>query len=166
MYILTPDNLSLDTSLIPTITDTLHYCVLDHTETDDVDYKFPPMVFLEEYTKAAVELKIGLYTIQVPSSWSILLGEEDASDLELLAPFEFNGQDFNAFTFNPCAGYMSKFLHIEILNIYQDVKWNVPSLQPAHMLAVPLHAGENPICAFFAENKNKLPDLIDMRDMI
>lgn len=166
MYILTPDNVSLETSLIPTITDTLHYCVFDHTHNDDVDYKFPPLVFLEEYTKAAVEMRIGEYIIQVPSSWSILLGDEDGSDLEILPVFEFHGRDFSAFTYNPCAGYMAKFLPIEILNIYHEVKWNIPSLQPAHMLAVPLHIGENPICAFFTENKNKLPDVIDIRNMI
>jgi len=166
MYILTPENTSLDTSLIPTVTDTLYYCVFDHTQHDDVDYKFPPMVFLEEYTKAAVELKIGNHVIQVPSSWSILLGDEDGSDLEILPVFEFHGRDFKAFSYNPCEGYMATFLPIEEMNIYQEVKWNVPSLQPAHMLAVPLCGGKNPPCVFFTENKNKLPDVIDIRHMM
>lgn len=166
MYILTPDNKSFDTSLIPAETNTLHYCVFDHSDPDDVDYQFPPMVFLEEYAKTAMELKIGEYTIQVPSNWAILLGDEDTEYLEVFPVFEFRGRDFKAFTFNPCAGFMMKFMPIEETNIYQEVKWTVPSLQPTHMLAIPLCGGDNPPCAFFAESKNKLPDFIDIGEMM
>ena len=166
MYILTPDNVSLETSLIPDVTDTLHYCVFDHTDDEYVDFQFPPMVFLEEYAKASVELKIGKYVIQIPSSWAILLGDENCPDLEVLPVFEFNGRDFKAFVFNPIAGFRSEYVPIEITNIYQEVKWNVPSLQPTHMLAVPLRGGKNPPCAFFTESKNKLPEVIDLGNIL
>jgi len=166
MFILTPENKSLETSLIPNVTDTLHYCIFDHSNADDIDYKFPPMVFLEEYAKAAIELKIGNHTIRVPSSWAILLGDEDGGELEILPIFEFHGRDFKAFEFNPCGGYMASYLPIEETNIYQEVKWNVPSLQPLHLLAVPLCAGENPPCVYFTESKNKFPDSIDIINMI
>lgn len=166
MYILTPENKSLDTALIPSCTDTLHYCVFDHSNPDDLDYKFPPMVFLEEYAKAAVELRIGEHTLCIPSSWSILLGDVDSINLEILPIFEFHGRDFSAFVFNPCGGFMSEFLPIEETNIYQEIKWTVPSLQPTHLLTVPLCSGHNPPCAFFTESKNKLPDVIDIGDMV
>ena len=162
MYILTPENTSLETSMIPNVTDTLHYCVFDHTDADDVDFRFPPIVFLEEYSKAAVEMKIGKYTIQVPSSWAILLGDEDCPDLEILPLFEFHGRDFKAFVFNPVAGFRCEYVPIEIMNIYQEVKWNIPALQATHMLAVPLRAGSNAPCVFFTESKNKLPEVIDL----
>jgi hypothetical protein len=166
MYILTPENTSLETSLIPNVTDTLHYCVFDHSEDDYADFQFPPLVFLEEYSKAAVELRIGEYTIQVPSSWAILIGDINCADLEILPVFEFHGRDFNAFVFNPVAGYRGEYIPIEETNIYQEVKWNIPSLQPTHMLAVPLRGGSNPPCVFFAESKNKLPEIIDLGHML
>ena len=131
MYILTPENISLETSLIPDVTDTLYYCVFDHTDSNDIDFRFPPMVFLEEYAKAAVELKIGPFTIQVPSSWAILLGDEDCADLEILPLFEFHGRDFKAFVFNPVSGFRGGYLPIEVTNIYQEVKWNIPPFSPA-----------------------------------
>ena len=162
MYILTPENKSLETSLIPDSSDTLHYCIFDHTDNDDVDFRFPPMVFLEEYSKPAIELRIGDLTVLVPLSWAILLGDENCPDLEILALSEFHGRDFKAFVFNPVSGYMAHYFPIEVINIYQDIKWNVPSVQPTHMLAVPLIHGENPPCAFFSESKNKLPEVVDL----
>ncbi len=158
MYILTPENKSFDTARIPNITNTLHYAVLDYSNPDEVDYRFPPLVFIEDYPKANIELKIGPYIIQVPANWSILLGEQDFGDLEALPLTSLNGRVFTAFVFNPCKGYMPKFLTVDIIGIYQEIRWTIPTLQQDHLLAVPLRGGDNPDCVFFIDNKNKLPD--------
>lgn len=163
MYILTPENKSFNTAKIPNQTTHLYYCVLDYSDSNDVDYKFPPMVFIEDYAQASAELKIGEYIIQVPLKWSILLGDTHSGELEILPITSLNGRDFKAFLFNPCKGYMPSFFDIEIVNIYQEIRWCVPTVKPQHMLAVPLASGENPLCAFFAESKNKLPDVLDIR---
>lgn len=165
MYILTPENKSMDTALIPEATDALYYCILDHTDNDDVDYRFPPMVFLEEFPRASIELKIGKHVIRVPLSWSMLLGDEDCHDLEIMPLLSFNGRDFKAFIFNPRAGFMPSYVPVEIINIYQEVKWSIPSIQPTHMLCVPLCGGDNPPCGFFSESKNKLPEIVDISDV-
>lgn len=164
MNILLPENRSFNTAKIAEESDH-YYCVLDYSNLDEIDYQFLPLVFIEDFPKAAAELKIGGHLMQVPLSWSILIGEKEFGDLELMPIMGFHGRDFNAFTYNPCIGYMPKYLEIEIINIYQEVKWCVPSMKPDHLLAVPIVIGENPLCAFFAEPKNKFPDEIDIRDL-
>jgi len=165
MYILTPENKSFDTSRIPNETTTLYYCILDYTDPEDVDYKFAPMVFIEDFARAAAELKIGDFRIQVPLHWCVLLGDRDFGDLEIMPITSLNGRDFCVFTYNPCIGYMPSFLPIDIVNIYQEVRWTVPTIKPEHMLCIPLADGENPLCAFFVDPKNKLPDILDIRQM-
>ena len=165
MLILTPENKSLDTAHIPDFTETLHFCILDHSDVEHVDYRFPPVVFLENYPKAAFVLQIGKHQIQVPFDWSVLLGDPNSEDLELLPLKEFRGRNYSAFIFNPCSGYMPSYYNIEVFNIYQEVHWSIPTFKPEHMIAIPLTMGENPPCAFFVDVKNKLPDVIDIRHM-
>lgn len=165
MYILTHENKSLDTSRIPDCVDALHYCVLDYSDSDNVDYQFPPVVFLETYPKAAFVLQIGKNQIQVPFDWSVLLGDLNSSELELLPLKEFRGRSYSAFVFNPCTGYIPSFLNVEIVNIYQEIHWSVPTLKSEHMLAIPLCGGSNPPCVFFVDIKNKVPDVIDIQKM-
>jgi len=169
MFVLTPENTSLETSLMPNKLNKdvdMRYCVLDYTEPEFIDYRFPIVAWLDEYGKSSIELQIGGYTIQAPTNWSILIGDEDSENMELLPVLGFHGRDFKAFTFNPCAGYMIKFMPIEEMNIYEKITWNIPNLHPTYMIAIPLHGGENPPCVFFAETKNKLPELIDISDVM
>lgn len=166
MYILTPDNKSFNTVKIPDKVTDLYFCVLDYSDPEDIDYRFLPIVFVENFPKANAVLKIGENEVEVPLHWSILIGDRDFGELELMPIIEFHGRDFSAFTFNPCKGFMSTFEPIEIINIYQEVKWCIPTVMPDHLLTVPLRSGDNPPCAFFAEPKIKLPDGLDIRDLI
>ena len=72
-------------------------------------------------------------------------------------------KDFDVFCFNPIKGYMPRFMKLEILNTWPDVKWYFPKLKNGHLLAVPLEEGENPLCAFFVKETSKIPDMIDIR---
>ena len=164
MYILTPENVSLDTIQIPERTKTdIRYGVYDHKEHED--YMFESIYWLDEYPRAATELKIGEYIIQVPYNWAILLGDEDGEELELLHITKFGGRDFKAFVMNPLTGYIPKFWEIEIYNVYNEVKWTVPPFNQHQMLCVPLCGGDNPPCVYFAEYKNKISDTLDVRNM-
>jgi len=165
MNILLPENKSFNTAQIPTVSSELYYCVLDYSNLDDIDYHFLPMVFIEDFAKASVELKIGKYLIQIPLSWSILIGDREFGEIELMAIMGFHGRDFNAFSLNPITGYMPDYYPIEIINIYQEVRWCVPALKPEHLLVVPIKSGENPPCVFFSESKTKFPDEIDVKDL-
>lgn len=167
MYILTPDNVTYDTNKISyDINIDLNYCILDHSDNDDIDYKFPPVVFIEEFSKSGVELQIGPYVIQVPWDWCALLGDKEIGDLEVVEIKKFNGRDFNIFTLNPITGYMPEYYPIKILNFYNEISWTVPFIKQEHLLAIPLRNGENPKCVFFCEAKHKLPDVIDVRSLI
>ena len=166
MNILLPENRSFDTAKIPEEGSEIYYCVFDYGNLDEVDYQFLPMVFIEDFAKACVELRIGKHLIQVPLPWSILISEQEFGDVELMPIIEFHGRDFDAFVFNPVSGFMPDFMPIEIINIYQEVRWCVPSMKPDQLLTVPIAIGENPPCAFFAEPKNKFPEEIDVRHLV
>ena len=165
MYILTPENESFDTARIPTSTSDLYYCVLDYSDPEFVDYQFIPLVFIEDFPKASADLQIGDYRIQVPLHWCILLGDMDFEDIEIMPLTSLHARDFCVFTFNPCKGYMPTFMPIEMINVYNEVRWCVPNVKPEYMLAVPLTGGENPPCAFFVEPKNKIPDVLDIKQL-
>ena len=166
MYILTPENKSFDTNRIPAMNTELYYSVLDYSNRSEIDYKFLPIVFIEDFAKASAVLRIGTYTIEVPLHWTVLIGDQEFGELELMPLIDIGGRDFSIFSFNPCQGFMPKFMDLEIINIYQEVKWCVPSVLSDHLLTVPLCNGENPPCAFFAEPKNKWPDDLDIQDLI
>ena len=52
--------------------------------------------------------------------------------------------------------------HIKITNIFQDVKWFFPKLKNGHMLLAPLENKNNPSCAMFVKEANKIPAEIDI----
>ena len=165
MRILTTENKSYDINLIPQKVDDLRYCVLDYSNQQDVDYFFLPLIFLESFYSPCVDLKIGPYNIQMPMSWSVIIGDMNLGDLEIMPLIYLMDKDFDVFCFNPIKGYMPKFLKLEIINTWPDVKWYFPKLKNGHILAVPLEDGENPLCAFFVKEMTKLPDSLDIRKM-
>jgi hypothetical protein len=53
-------------------------------------------------------------------------------------------------------------MKVEVINIYQEVKWYVPKLKFGHVLAVPLEHTKEPVCAFFLKETNKIPEVLDL----
>lgn len=167
MYILTTDDYGFDTNRIAyNQTIDLNYCVLDYSNKNDVDYKFPPMVFVEEFSKPGTEIQIGSYIIQVPWDWCILLGDPEIGDLEVVELKKLNGRDFTAFVLNPISSFKADYLPIRIINFYNEIRWTVPVIKQEHMLCVPLSANKHSPCVFFCEAKNKLPDVIDVKSLL
>jgi hypothetical protein len=86
-------------------------------------------------------------------------------DPEVLPVTSLNDRGFKAFVFNPITGFLPSFEQIEIVNIYQEVKWYFPKLKFGHILAVPLLLEKNSPCAYFVKDTNKVPDVLSTEDL-
>jgi hypothetical protein len=121
-----------------------------------------PLVFLESFSCPAAVLRIGNREVKMPLDWSLVIGEPDHGDPEVISIMSLNDRGFSTFVFNPITGYKPEWHTVEIVNIYQEVKWYVPKLKFGHILAVPLMPGEDPACAFFLKEANKVPEVLDL----
>jgi hypothetical protein len=162
MRILTLDNKSYEMNEIPDEVEDLRFCVLDNSDPKDPDYFYIPLIFLESFNSPALVLKIGQWTVKMPVDWQILIGEPDLGDLEVVPLTSINDRGFSVFTFNPLSSFKPEFYPVEIVDIYQDVKWYFPKLKPGQMLAVPLEEGkEKPLCAFFVKDISRQSEVVD-----
>jgi hypothetical protein len=165
MKILTVENNTYDIDCVPDEIDDIRYCVLDGGDSDNVDFYFLPLIFLESFHAPAICLQIGEYSIQMPMDWSILLCDEDLHMLEILPLASLNNRGFRALSMNPMTTSIPSSYDISITNVYQDVKWFFPKLKNGHMISVPLEDGPNPKCAFFVKDANKVKD-IQIADLV
>jgi hypothetical protein len=161
MRILTLENTSFEMNAIPDDVGDLRFCVLDNSDAKDPDYFFIPLIFMESFNSPALVLNIGNNIIKMPVDWQILIGEPDLGDLEVLPLTSVNDRGFSAFAFNPRSSYRPEFYPIEIVDIYQDVKWYFPKLKPGQMLAVPLSTGDKPLCAYFVKDISRQGEVVD-----
>jgi hypothetical protein len=161
MRILTLDNTSYSMDAIPDEIDEVRFCVLDNSDPKDPDYFYIPLIFLESFNSPALVLKIGEDIIRMPVDWQLLIGEPDFGDLEVVPLTSINDRGFNVFTFNPLTSFKPEFHPVEIVDIYQDVKWYFPKLKPGQMLAIPLTEGEKPMCAFFIKDISRQSEVVD-----
>lgn len=165
MRILTLDNAAYEMDDIPDEIEDLRFCVFDNSDPKDPDYYYIPLIFLESFNSPALVLRIGNATIKMPVDWQILIGEPDLGDLEVVPLTSINDRGFSVFIFNPLSSFRPEFYPVEIIDIYQDVKWYFPKLKNGHLLAVPLENGPKPKCAYFVKEANKVQD-IDIGDLI
>jgi hypothetical protein len=162
MRILTLENTGYEMNEIPDEVEDLRFCVLDNSDPKDPDYFYIPLIFLESFNSPALVLKIGPWTVKMPVDWQVLIGEPDLGDLEVVPLTSINDRGFNVFTFNPMSSFKPEFFPVEIVDIYQDVKWYFPKLKPGQMLAVPLEEGkEKPLCAFFVKDISRQAEVVD-----
>lgn len=149
-------------STIPDEVDDLRFCIFDNSNPKDPDYYFIPLIFLESFNSPALVLKIGKDIIRMPVDWQILIGESDCGDLEVVPLTSINDRGFNIFCFNPLTSFMPEFRTVEVIDIYQDVKWYFPKLKPGQMLAVPLtETGEKPLCAYFVKDISRQSEIVN-----
>lgn len=147
---------------LPNQVDDLCYCVLDYSNTDDIDFRFFPLIFLDVFSRPAADLKIGSHRITMPLDWSIVIADKNFGYMEIIELKHLNDRDFEVFAFNPVSGYMPEFHEVSIQNIFPDVSWNMPKLKFGHLLAVPLRDGPAPPCVFFVKDTNKLPEVLEI----
>lgn len=162
MFILTEENKAYNLDRVPNEVEDIRYCVYDYSDPKNPDYFFIPLIFLESFYAPAVVLTIGDYTLQMPLDWSVLVCDEDYSDLEIMPLTSLNDRGFYTMVFNPLRHMVPRPKEVVISNVYSDVKWFFPKLKNANILVVPLEDKPHPNCALFVKDVSKLPDVIDI----
>jgi hypothetical protein len=155
-------NRAYDLNEIPNEIEDLRFCVLDNSDPKNPDYFYIPLIFLESFNSPALVLRIGDHTVKMPVDWQLLIGENDFGDLEVVPLTSINDRGFSAFCFNPVSSYKPEFHSVEIIDIYQDVKWYFPKLKSGQLLAVPIDSdADNPMCAFFVKDISRVSEVVD-----
>jgi hypothetical protein len=163
MQILTLDNKTFSLNNLPDeVDDSTRFAVLDNSDPKEPDFFFMPLIFLESFNSPAMVLRIGGDEVTMPIDWSIAVGDSTAaSDIEILPLTSLNDRGFRTFTFNPLSSFRPEFFDIDIVDVYQDVKWYFPKMKPGQLLATPLHGGDKPICAYFVKEVSRQSEIVD-----
>ncbi len=161
MRILTLDNKFYNLETLPDEIDDLRFAIMDNSNTQNVDYHYIPLIFLESFSSPALVLRIGDTTVKMPVDWQILIGEKDHGDLETLPLTSINDRGFSAFEFNPLSGFRPDFLPIDIVDIYHDVTWYAPRLKNGQFLCVPIDDSEKPRCVYFVKEISRNCEIVD-----
>ena len=162
MQILTLDDKVFYLNDLPEeIDDDLRFAVFDNSDSSNPDYFFIPLIFLESFTGPAVVLKIGEHELTMPLDWCTIVGDPEGPAMEVLPLTSLNDRGFKTFTFNPLSSFRPAFLDIDIIDVYQDVKWYFPKMRPGQLLCTPLHTGENPTCAYCGKEVSRQSELVD-----
>lgn len=162
MNILTTENKAYNLDRIPNEIEDIRYCVLDYSDPKNPDYFFIPLIFLESYQAPAVVLNIGQFSVQMPLDWSMLVCDQDYSDLEVMPLTSLNDRGFHTMAFNPLRHMVPRPQEVYITNVYAEVKWYFPKLKNGNFLVVPLEDKPYPNCALFIKEASKVPDVIDI----
>ena len=168
MKILTLNNTAFDLNDLPEeIDEDLRFSVLDNSSPAEPDFFFMPLIFLESFNSPAVLLNIGGYEVQMPLDWCMVVGDKDSGmDPEVLPLTSINERGFDALIFNPISGFRADYYPIEILNIFQDVKWYFPKMKNGQLLTVPLSSEEKTPCAFFVKEVSRQSEIIQLDRLI
>lgn len=165
MNILTVENKSYNLDCVPEQIEDVRYCILNCQNSTGLDYYFVPLIFLESFNAPAIAMKIGDYAIQMPMDWHILIMDESFSMVEFHPIMSLNDRGFKTLVFNPLTYTVPGLHEIEVVNVFTDIKWHFPKLKNGHVLAVPLHNGDNPQCALFVKDAGKIPTDIDISEL-
>ena len=167
--ILTLDNRAFNLNELPEeVEEDARFSVLDNSDPKDPDFYFMPLIFLESFNSPAILMSVGGHEIQMPLDWCMLVGDKECgSDPEVLPLTSINERGFEAFVYNPIKGFRPEYASIEILNIYQDVKWYFPKMKNGQLLTIPLEEGvENPLCAFFVKDVSRQSEVVDLNVLL
>lgn len=168
MRILTLTNKAFDLNELPDeVDEDTRFSVLDNSNPQEPDFFFMPLIFLESFNSPAILLKVGEYEIQMPLDWCMVVGDKECGlDPEVLPLTSINERGFDALVFNPIKGFKAEFMSIEIVNIFQDVRWYFPKMKNGQLLTVPLHDGENPPCVFFVKEVSRQSEIVQLHKLI
>ena len=92
----------------------------------------------------------------------MVVGDKDCGlDPEVLPLTSINERGFEAFIFNPIDGFRAEYYSVEIINIFQDVRWYFPKMKNGQLLSVPITEGDKPLCAFFVKDISRQCEVIE-----
>jgi hypothetical protein len=144
------------------IEEDIRFAVLDNNEPSNPDFYFMPLIFLESFNSPAMVMNIAGNEVIMPIDWSIAVADSECgSDIEVMPLTSLNDRGFEAFLFNPISGFRHEYGEIEIVNVYNDVKWYFPKMKNNQLLSVPLKEGDKPLCAFFIKDISRQSEVID-----
>ena len=168
MKILTLHNREFDLNDLPEeLEEDVRFSVLDNSVPADPDFYFMPLIFLESFNSPAILLNIGGYELQMPLDWCMVVGDKDCGlDPEVLPLTSINERGFEAFIFNPIDGFRAEYYSVEIINIFQDVRWYFPKMKNGQLLTVPLSDEPNPPCAYFVKEVSRQSEIIMLDRLI
>ena len=160
MLILTPENLPFEMTTIHDTVPEEMYCALDLSDISNSDYYFFNILNTVSFSAMSAELEIGEYTLTVPINWQILLGDEESGMMEMSTIEDLMSlKEPHAYIINPIKSMFAKYLPVKVKSIFTiNARWQIPMLNKKHLLAVPVRNKENPLCAFFADENDKIPD--------
>lgn len=165
MYILTNENTTYNLDRIPDEVEDIRYCILDLSDPEYIDYYFRPLIFLESFYAPAVVLQIGPYRTQMPLDWSMLVCDDNYSDMEIMPLTALNDRGFHTLVYNPLKHFVPTPYEVNIVNVYAEVKWYFPKLKNRTALVTPFTEDDEPMCGLFIKEKNKIPDVIDIASL-
>ena len=168
MIILTLENQAFSLNDLPDEVDEhMRFAVLDNSNSNEPDFYFQPLIFLESFNSPAMVLKIGEYEVTMPIDWCIAIGDgTTACDIEVLPLTSLNDRGFDAVVFNPLTSFRMEFMPIEIVNFYNDFKWYFPKMRTGQLLALPLSMTKEPMCAFFVKEISRQSEIIKMDKLL
>ena len=168
MRILTLNNTAFDLNELPDeVDEDTRFSVLDNSTPAEPDFYFMPLIFLESFNSPAILLQVGDYQIQAPLDWCMVVGDKECGlDPEVLPLTIINERGFDALVFNPIKGFKAEFMPIEIVNIFQEVKWYFPKMKNGQLLTVPLCEGENPPCVYFVKEVSRQSEILQLDKLL
>lgn len=161
MKILTLDNKPYDLKNLPEEVDDLRFAILDNSNTQNVDYHYIPLIFLESFNSPALVLRVDNIIINMPLDWQVLIGEPEFGDLESIPLTSINDRGFKVFEFNPLSSFRPSFLDLEIVDVYNDVTWYAPRLRNGQFLCVPIDDGDKSRCIYFVKEVSRNCEIVD-----
>ena len=168
MRILTLNNEAFDLNDLPDeVDEDTRFSVLDNSNPADPDFYFMPLIFLESFNSPAILLNVGGHEVQMPLDWSMVVADKESGlDPEVLPLTSINERGFDALVFNPIKGFKIEYEPIEIVNIFQDVRWYFPKMKNGQLLTVPMTDGVNPPCAYFVKEISRQSEIIQLDKLI
>jgi hypothetical protein len=162
MQILTLDNKIYHLNDLPDeVDEDLRFSVMDNSDPQNPDYFYIPLIFLESFTAPAAVLKVGPYTVNMPLDWCTIVGDPEGPDMEIIPLTSLNDRGFRTFIFNPLSSFRPEFYDIDIVDVYQDVRWYFPKMKPGQLLCTPLNNDPKPPCAYFVKEVSRQSELVD-----
>jgi hypothetical protein len=162
MQILTLENKIYHLNDLPEeVDDDLRFAVLDNSDNQNPDYFHIPLIFLESFTAPAAVLKVGPYTVNMPLDWCTIVGDPEGPEMEIIPLTSLNDRGFKTFIFNPLSSFRPEFYDIDIIDVYQDVKWYFPKMKPGQLLCTPLNNEPKPPCAYFVKEVSRQSEIVD-----
>lgn len=162
MLILNHENKTYNLNNIPDEEEDVRYCVFDIEDEDGPDYFFSPLIFLESFHAPAAVLQIGPYRVQMPLDWSIVVCDEVMTDVEVMPITDLNDRGFCTMLYNPLKNMIPEVYEVNIINVFAEVKWFFPKMQPGKFLVVPVENGSIPKTMLFIKDKTRFSDHLDI----